>query len=222
MNPTRRWWFAIAVIAALAGASFGLHAGTVGITLPGDLGLWIGLTGTGVLIAVLLLARVPLVAGGDAEDAGWTEFRRELRRARRAGRPLTLLRLAAEDLSAEQDDRVPDLALRVRELLAHVRVVDRAWVDDGSIYVMLPESARADAERMMVRIRASVANLLPERVHLATFPADGLTSGALIASVSGATIDTVPTPIRPTYAQEVDISAFAIDEDASLSEAIRT
>lgn len=222
MNRARQMWFAVAVVATLAGGSFGLHISSLGFTLPADLGLWIGLAGTGLLIAVLLMARVPVVGDDNAEDAGWTEFRRELRRARRAGRPLTLLRMAEEDLPAEQVDRVPDLALSARQLLAHVRVVDRAWVDDGSLYLMLPESARADAERMLVRIRATVPKLLPERVHLATFPEDGLTGGALIASVSGATIDSMPTPIRPTLAHEADISAFAIDEDPILSEAIRT
>lgn len=222
MSSARGTWVAVALIATLTGVSFGLHASTLGFSLSADLGLWLGLAGTGLLIAVLLMGRAPVVVADGAQDVGWAEFRRELRRARRAGRPLTLLRLSADDLSAEQAARDPSLESSAQQLLAQVRVVDRAWVDDGSLYIMLPESARADAERMLVRIRASAPNLLPERAHIATFPEDGLTSGALIASVSGATIDAVPTPIRPTFTKEADISAFAIDEDARLSEAIQT
>ena len=78
-----------------------------------------------------------------------------------------------------------DLATRSRRLGLHLRLVDRTWVDDGSIYVLLPESPRAAADVLITRIRADVAGAsCRSDVRLATFPEDGLTSGAIIAAVT--------------------------------------
>jgi hypothetical protein len=41
---------------------------------------------------------------------------------------------------------------------------------------------------------------------MATFPDDGLTSGALISAVHGASLSQVPTPIRAAVAEEEPVT----------------
>lgn len=222
MIPVRRHSLAIAALAAVTGGGIGLQAGESGVG-PG-LGMWVALLGFGGLIAIFLSAPVRATDSGvAADDAGWTEFRRELRRARRNARSLTLLRIAGNELPADGPDGPSDLATRSRRLGLHLRLVDRTWVDDGSIYVLLPESPRAAADVLIARVRAESPSQLPEHVRIATFPEDGLTSGAIIAAVNGGAVDAVPIPIRPTTTLEPgEAAAFALDEDRSVGEAVRS
>jgi hypothetical protein len=220
--PVRRHSLAIAALAAVTGGGMGLQAGESGVG-PG-LGMWVALLGFGGLIAIFLSAPIRASDSGAAvDDAGWTEFRRELRRARRNARSLTLLRIAGNELPTDGPDGPSDLATRSRRLGLHLRLVDRTWVDDGSIYVLLPESPRAAADVLLTRIRAESPAQLPEHVRIATFPEDGLTSGAIIAAVNGGAVDAVPIPIRPTTSIEPgEAAAFALEDDRSVGEAVRS
>lgn len=222
--PIRRHSLAIASMAAVAGAGIGHLTGEAGVGASPGIGIWVALLGIGGLIAIFLSAPVRSTDSGVAADeAGWTEFRRELRRARRAARSLTLLRIPGSELSADGPDGRTDLATRSRRLGLHLRLVDRTWVDDGSIYVLLPESPRAAADVLIARIRAESPGQLPERVRIATFPEDGLTSGAIIAAVNDGAIDAVPIPIRPTTTtvaiEPAEAAAFAIEDELPVSEA---
>jgi hypothetical protein len=211
---------AIAVIAAITGGGIGHQAGIAGLGLASGLGVWVGLLGLGALLVLFLTARVgPGAPAPTSDDAGWIEFRRELRRARRGGQPLTILRIVGDELSSAGPDGRSDLATRARRLGLHLRLVDRTWVDDASIFVLLPDTSRAAADAAIGRIRAASPGQLPARVRIATFPEQGLTSGALIAAVYDGAVDAVPTPIRPTTGADVEAAAFATEEDLAVGEA---
>lgn len=208
MTPARRHHLVVALIAALAGAGIGLELAGAGIALQPSLAWWVGVIGVIALMLVLITA--PAEAGVASTRtparAGWAEFRRELRRSRRSVRPMTLLRLRGPaDPEAAIEADLEGLSRRLHE---HLRLVDRTWVDDGSVYVLLPESTRAAADSLLARLRVVAPELIVDDLRLATFPDDGLTSGALISAVHGAKLSEVPTPIR----------AAAADGDAELAE----
>ncbi len=220
MSPARRRSFAFAVLATVIGGGIGHQIGETGLGLAPGLGVWIALFGLGALLALFVSTPADSTDAVVAtDDAGWTEFRRELRRSRRGGRPLTLLRIAGEELPTNGPDSAGDLATRSRRLALHLRLVDRTWVDDGSIYVLLPESPRSAANVLIDRVRAASPGQLPEMVRVATFPEDGLTSGAIIAAVNGGAIDAVPIPIRPTVSDVGEAAAFEMDEELAVGEA---
>jgi hypothetical protein len=192
MSVARRHHLTVALIAALAGAGIGLEAAHRGFLLAPTLGFWVGALGIVSLAIVLLTAppEMPAAAVSTAE-AGWAEFRREMRRSRRGVKTLTIVRVPmAEEVGEDELDA------RSEALAAHLRLVDRTWIDDSSIYVLLPESAKAAAGTLFTRVRDLAPALLPADLRIATFPDDGLTSGAIIAALHGAALDEVPTPIR--------------------------
>ena len=92
--------------------------------------------------------------------------------------------------------------MRSRRLHEHLRLVDRTWVDDGAVYLLLPETSRAGADSLIGRLQMVAADLLPGDVRVATFPDDGLTSGALISAVHGASLTVRTRVLRkgfPTF-----------------------
>ena len=217
MTPARRHHLVVALIAALAGAGIGLELARAGLTLQASLAWWLGVIGVIALVLVLITAPAEPEAMPTATPAraGWAEFRRELRRSRRAVRSMTLLRLPGP---ADPEAAIAaDLEGRSRRLHEHLRLVDRTWVDDGSIYVLLPESPRAAAESLLGRLRTLVPDVIAEDVRMATFPDDGLTSGALISAVHGASLSEVPTPIRAALAEE-GLEPDGLEEAPSLPE----
>ncbi len=232
MSASRRRWVAISASAAIAGLGFGLFVGQFGPRLAPGLDISITVLGLGALLATLVAGpRGSLDPSTSTEDVGWTEFRRELRRSRRGIRPLTLLRISGDQLHGDGGD----LGARSRQLGQHLRLVDRTWVDDGSIYVLLPESSRDAANVLIDRIRAQAPGELPDQVRVASFPEDGLTGGAIIAAVHDGALDSVPIPIHQRLAEHADQAdlgerrvvdagegaAFAIDELA-VGDAART
>ncbi len=220
MTPERRHHLVVALIAALAGAGIGLEIARVGIDLAPTLAWWLGVIGVIALVLVLLTAPPGTSESTPATPAreGWAEFRRELRRSRRGVRPMTIVRLPgpADPAAAE----AADLSGRARRLHRHLRLVDRTWVDEGSIYILLPESARVGADTLLGRLRRLTPDLVQEDVRVATFPDDGLTSGALISAVHGASLSATPTPIRAALAED-DAEAFELEERARREPAAR-
>ena len=206
MTPERRHHLIVALIAALAGIGIGLQFSHAGISVAPSLAFWMGVFGVLALVLVLLTAPAePTSSIAMPARAGWAEFRRELRRSRRAGRPMTLLRTLAPlgpDTPPEEDPEA-----RSRRLHEHLRLVDRTWVDDGAVYILLPETSRAAADALLSRLHTAAPELLPGDVRLATFPDDGLTSGALISAVHGASLTEVPTPIRAAVAEDEPAAA---------------
>jgi hypothetical protein len=197
MSVARRHHLTVALIAALAGAGIGLEAARNGFQLTPTLGFWVGALGLVALVIVLLTAPAEASAPPMTNaESGWAEFRREMRRARRGVKALTILRVP---FSRPLDES--SLGARSEAVAAHLRLVDRTWVDDGSIYVLLPESPRPAADALLTRVRSVAPDLLPPDIRIATFPDDGLTSGAIIAAVHGAALEEVPIPIRTSVAE---------------------
>ncbi len=113
----------------------------------------------------------------DRHEDGWTELRLELARARRFGRSFALVRVGTV----------------ARALSAHVRDIDRVWVVDGETYVLLPEADRPAAEALVTRLRRSSVDAVERcAISIAAFPADGLTSSALLERLEPRDGDTAP------------------------------
>ena len=217
MTDARRHNLVVALIAALVGAGLGVEATQLGLVVVGSLGLWFAGLGGIALVIVLLTAPAPASEAptpvATADEAGWAEFRREMRRARRGVRPLTLLRIPGPSSGLAD---AADLTTRSQRLSQHLRLVDRAWVDDGSVYVLLPESPRAAADVLLERVRASAPDLRFDDVRVATFPDDGLTSGAIISAVHGTTVGDTPIPIRTTLGDAPDVAGYGIADDEAI------
>lgn len=90
---------------------------------------------------------------------------RELERSRRFSRPLALIGAPAES--------------RYGAISGAIRKIDRIWLDDGAVYVLLPESDRCVADALLDRLHRS--GVLPsDAAVVAVFPDDALTSRALL------------------------------------------
>lgn len=196
MSGSRWRTAALAGSAILLGVGVGLQIGEVDIGLGVESGLILAIVSAMALTVIIAATSgEPPVAEVTAVESAWMEFRRELRRARRHERPLTLIRIPPP---ARDDGSEPiDLAPVSRHIDARLRLIDRAWLDDGSIYVMLPESGRPAAATVVDRLAAVAPAGSLAGVRIASFPDDGLTSGAIIAAVHDAAMDQVPILIRP-------------------------
>lgn len=119
--------------------------------------------------------------------SGWEDLHRELARARRHERPLAIVRLPGAAGS--------DAAARAAAIAPFLRRIDRVWSEHGDVNVLLPEADRAAADRLIGRLRARQPETVGVAASIASFPADGLTSGALLASLYGTPLPTVAVPV---------------------------
>jgi hypothetical protein len=111
----------------------------------------------------------------------WEELRRELDRSRRSGHSFTLVRVSARVLDGA-GELGPEWAVA-----AQLRSHDRVWTDQGSLYLLLPESEASAGAAAVNRIaRASGVEELHESI--VSFPDDGVTSEALLARLHGYTL----------------------------------
>ncbi len=145
-----------------------------------------------VLLGALVMARrrderaVPIAAPISSE-AGWADVHREISRARRHERPLAIVRLPGEAGS--------DANARAAAIAPHLRRIDRTWADHGEVNLLLPETDRPEAERLVERLRSRQPDVVMTGASIATFPTDGLTSGALLAALYGTPLPSVPVPV---------------------------
>ena len=179
------------VFAGLVGLLVGLLAVELMAGVIFGLGLVLGAIASVLVVPALRSApRDPKGAAIDDAAAGWTEFHRELARARRFDGQFAILRFSREG-SADPDALV---ALR-NEIAAGSRRIDRLWIDEGHILLLLPETTEAAADAVLRRIGQLAPAALAIEPGLARFPEHGITSGALIAAVYGNGQQDVPTPI---------------------------
>lgn len=106
------------------------------------------------------------------------EVHREIDRARRQGRPLTISRV---DLPSSLGSRSAALT---HELLGHgprpvMRSSDRVWKAGRSLYFLLPETTRDNAKQMLHRISLREEAVDMEHVRVVAFPEDAVTIGAM-------------------------------------------
>lgn len=160
--------------------------------LVGALDLALAFTaGAGLTMALAVVSRVgtPAIHLGAASaepTAGWAEFHRELARARRFDRPFGIVRFMDINRGAMTDRQVRDRAG------ALARRTDRVWVDGGDLFMLLPESDASAIETAVARTRSRLGSVVDVAVT-ATFPANGITSGSLIACLYAG--DTSPVAI---------------------------
>ena len=127
-------------------------------------------------------ALVPL----DSPDP-WDEFSRELNRSRRCRRTFVVIRIPCRQAAAYEE---------MLQVGAFLRSVDRAWIADQSVYVLLPESDKPMGDAFLSRVRRLAPEVLPdEGVRLAAFPIDGSTSGALLAKLRGQPLSGTPRDV---------------------------
>lgn len=156
----------------------------------------LGLTGAGagVMTGLLLLARYDSVPGSaPAHDArrGWAALHREVRRSRRYGRPFVL--------AATPGDQNTAAALQ-----SMLRTPDHAWIDGSTVYTLLTECDRMQAFGFLQRARAAIPSLLADdQFHLASFPSDAVTVGALLEALQPEA-ELVPQPSAPTIGALLD------------------
>lgn len=152
----------------------------------------------------------------DDATMNWSEFHRELTRARRFDRPFALIRLRLADTATAKDlTRVRDRAARA------TRRIDRVWINGDHVLMLLPEASVAAVDATLARVRAAAPEAFHTEPGIALFPQHGITSGSLIAAAYGAGVEGVPTPIttaRPYLRSAVD--AGVVDTAAPAEERV--
>jgi hypothetical protein len=159
----------VVIILALA---VGWFVGALGLALAFT-------TGAALTMAVVLRSSAArpttlLTAATSEPSEGWSEFHRELARARRFDRPFGIVRYVGVGHGVMTDRHLRD------KVAALGRRIDRVWLDGGDLFVLMPESDAGAVETAVARARYRVGEAL-ERSIAATFPANGITSGSLIA-----------------------------------------
>jgi hypothetical protein len=125
-------------------------------------------------------------ASSAAAASGWEDLHRELARARRHERPLSIVRLSGG---------ATDGAAGATAIVPFLRRIDRVWSEHGDVNLLLPEADRAAAEHLVGRLRTRRPGLAGSTVSIVSFPVDGLTSGALLAALYGTPLPTVAVPV---------------------------
>jgi len=191
----------VAVLAAIAGASVGWGVASGAI--------WPALVAVPVVLLSIFLYRARLVDHGSAHHAtpatsedAWATVHRELARARRHERPLALVRLPG-------DGRQESALTRAEAIVPYLRRIDRVWAEHGDVNLLLPEADRAAAQRLVERLRERQPDAQASEASIASFPADGLTSGAILATLYGLPLPSVPVPVG--VGRPIDLPADVIE-----------
>jgi hypothetical protein len=81
---------------------------------------------------------------------------------------------------------------QVERLERQLRATDRWWQQGDSVYLLLPECDRKHAEGLALRLLEDLDDE-PREASLASFPVDGLTTGALWDALRGSMNSTADT-----------------------------
>ena len=171
-------WVVVAVLAGGAGGRLSADPDTIIPSLA---------CGVVAVLAILAgLGALPAQRPDPLEWAGLDALRTELDRSRRHRRSFALLRLSlapgastsAPTTSDDADDQMLGL------VGASLRITDHAWRDGNDVIVLLPEAGRATAADLAARLESLAPGRFARHVGIAVFPEDGLTSGALVDTLS--------------------------------------
>jgi len=100
----------------------------------------------------------------------------ELARSRRYEHPLTLIGIVPHCAAA-------DAAAEIRR---YARTVDSVWASSTEVFILMPESDGDDGNALLARLRRVAATGVEgAATHVAVFPADALTAGALLEIADG-------------------------------------
>jgi hypothetical protein len=131
-----------------------------------------------------------------AASTPWEDFAREFARSRRYEHPFALVVLPLPNVVSETS----------ADFLAHdrghsglrTRTIDKVWLVGRSLYLLLPETDRAGALTLIARFeRESKGFISGSSASAVSFPEDGLTPFALIASLSNGRTLSEPGVVLP-------------------------
>ena len=122
-----------------------------------------------------------------ASQTGWEDVHRELARARRFQRSMAIVRLPGSEGTDAPD--------RATTIVPYLRRIDRVWAEHGDVTVLLPDTDRAAAERLVSRLQTRQPIAVGPAPAIVTFPVDGLTSGALLSALYGTPLPSVAVPV---------------------------
>lgn len=171
-------------LATIAGA-------VVATTVAPDGPVTLVVLGLAALLTVVAVAfRGAASRGASAPPSdGWSALMIELERARRYERPLSVVRIGVR---ANPTGIAESLVDRVR---SRIRKVDTAWLDEDSVYVLVPESGPASVADLVAHLIDGLG-IDPIDIRSAAFPDDALTAGALIARLGSGAGEPVSIPLR--------------------------
>ena len=198
----------------------------LGITVVGILAIVLGWSvgalgpalaftaGAALTMAVVMLSSASpsttlLTAATSEPSEGWSEFHRELARARRFDRPFGIVRYVDVGGGVMTERHLRD------KVAALARRIDRVWLDGGDLFVLMPESDAGAVETAVARARYRVGEAL-DRTVSATFPANGITSGSLIACLYQG--DASPVAIGALVPVASALSSVSATDSAELVE----
>jgi hypothetical protein len=164
-----------------------------------------------VLIALTFVALLTAFHGGRsraragsapaAVGRSWDALGRELDRSRRFERRFVLMRIPASD-ALDPDGRTSARKGVLGVLPMVLRSIDHAWTMEGSVMTVLPESNRDSAMALIARLRSTMPDPSAlDEVQIAEFPEDGVTIGALVASLRTTPAPGESAPVRLVPAQ---------------------
>lgn len=187
----------VLTLTLIVGLVVGVMSGQPLIAVPLAIGLAAGYTAAFLTVPALRVGRRGTTGAAiDDANSGWTEFHRELARARRFDGRFALVRLDGANPSVDGD-----LIARRDRIAAVTRRIDRVWIDGADILLLLPEATTDAVDAAFERLRSTVPDALQIDPGIAIFPEHGITSGALIAAAYGAGVEGVPTPITTARAE---------------------
>lgn len=188
----------LGVSATMVGMAVGYY-----VALTGGLPISAGVL---VLIALTFIALLTAFHGGRSRGrsvsppgpAGrsWDALQRELDRSRRFERRFVLMRIPASDaLGPNGRTSARKGVLGVLPLV--LRSIDQAWTIEGNVMAVLPESNRDSAMALIARLRSTMPDPSAlDDVQIAAFPEDGVTIGALVASLRTTPAPGESAPVR--------------------------
>ncbi len=154
-------------------------AGTPGLAIAlatHDLlvGWLVTLAGIAVVLILMRDRRPVIRPQAVSANAGMHALEREILRARRYGRPVTLVRIQPE----------PATPITLAEVLGVCREVDIVWDDDG-FWLAAADTDAAAREGLVARLAKTVPGLSTGgSIEARTFPDDALTMHALMDQLS--------------------------------------
>jgi hypothetical protein len=181
-----------------------------------------GFAGALVVAIVVLAVWLLLVAETKASQERFTtaaieasvadEVAREMDRARRHGTPLTIARFALGS-TTKRGDRIS--RLKLEDVQRAIRTLDRAWLDNHDLYILMAESDRRQAQPVLERLARAIPSLDGVEPMAASFPDDAVTIGGLAQSLGiemvpwmRPEVGPMPPRSRPTAPEALAVEAI--------------
>lgn len=173
---------------------------------------WVAYIAAGALGALLLTGAFRLRSDGATSslprqmESGWRALDLELARSRRHDRRFAIVSVPDRlwtPAGAGESERVDAALSAVAVVQGLLRRPDRAWADGSVLLVLLTDCDGVQAQAFLQRAASTMPHLFGAAlVSLAVFPDDGVTLGALLASMrAGAGEQTIEASVMEASPQ---------------------